>query len=317
MSQLKPLTYAIVFLCATSLFSQIGIHGDVYLPQKGFAGFLASEIYFNNGVVQSPNGKATVYFAPELIWRNASDKSHMATYVETPNHENFIYPIGDSKVLHPLAIHDAQNARVKTAYFEQKIFANQLGEDLEQLAAFHWEVKGDAAVQVSLYWNAQSKISALTNDLATLVFAGYNGSQWVTIPAKLSAINLAEQGTASLIAGKIISNDPIDFSTYTYLTIARKVGNTNLFISEAFSPNGDGINDVWYLQNAVHYPQMEIHVYNRWGEEVFVTTNGYDNNWNGVFKQQSTPLPSSSYFYQIDLEADGKVDFQGWVFIQN
>jgi gliding motility-associated-like protein len=306
-----------LFLIFFSQFSQgqIGIHSDVHLSDQSIVGFLSPQLHFQNGVVQSPNGEATIYFSPNLDWEGASDSSHISTYIAVDNHGNLIFPLGDGQGLHPLAIHNAANNAVKTAYIDQQAFGNQLEEGLERLAPFHWKIEGNSPVQISLTWNALSNISQLTNELSALTFVGYNGSVWESIPATVAALDLLNQGASSLIVGSIQSNDVIDLSVYSHLSLAGKEVVTDLFISEAFTPNGDGINDVWYLRNAARYPQMEIRVYNRWGAEVFSTTNGYDNNWNGVYKDQSDPLPSSSYFYQIDLEADGEIDFQGWVFI--
>ena len=312
---LQSLQYSISLLCCSFLWGQIGIHSDVHLSDESTVGFLSQQLLFQNGVVQSPNGEATIYFSPALEWETASNNSHISTYIEVDNHGNLIFPLGDGQGLHPLAIHNAANKRVKAAYSNQQAFSNQLEEGLERIAPFHWKIEGTTPVQISLTWNALSNISQLTNELAALTFVGYNGSTWESIPATVAALDLLNQGASSLTVGSIQSNDEIDLSVYTHLSLAGKEVVTDLFISEAFTPNGDGINDVWYLRNAERYPQMEIRIYNRWGAEVFATTNGYDNNWNGVYKDQSDPLPSSSYFYQIDLEADGEIDFQGWVFI--
>lgn len=301
-------------ICLT-VNAQIGIHSDVYVANNSVTGFLAPEIHFEDGVVQSTGGAATIYFSSDLNWRNASNDSHIATYVEVQNRANLVFPIGDGQGLHPLAIHNASNSRVKTAYFDQAAFANQLEDGINQIAPFHWKIEGNSPVQISLTWNALSAISQLTNDLDALTFIGYNGSRWEAIPATVAALDLLDQGTSSLNVGTILSDNPIDLSIYTHLSLAGKALVTDLMISEAFTPNGDGVNDVWYLRNADRYPQMEIRVYNRWGAEVFSTTNGYNNNWNGSYNDQSDPLPSSSYFYQIDLDADGEIDFQGWVFI--
>ncbi len=312
---LTPLQSGIALLFCCSLFGQIGIHGDIHLSDDTTIGFLSPYLLFQNGVVQSPNGTATVFFDSNLDWDQASDQSHISTFVEVENHGNLIFPIGDGQELHPLAIHNAANNRIKAAYVNQQAFGNQLGNDIEQLASFHWKTEGSTPAQISLTWNALSDISQLTNDLAALTFVGYNGSQWESIPATVAALDLLNQGASSLIVGSIQSDNSVDLSTYTHLSLGSKEVVTDLFISEAFTPNGDGVNDVWYLRNAERYPQMEIRVYNRWGAEVFSTTNGYDNNWNGSYNEQSDPLPSSSYFYQIDLDADGAIDFQGWVFI--
>lgn len=304
-----------MLFCCPFVLAQIGIHGDVHVFNNSTVGFLSSQLQFEDGIVRAVDGGATIYFSPDLNWENARDNSHIATYVEVDNHGNLIFPIGDGQGLHPLAIHNAANTSVKAAYFNQTAFSGQLDTSLERLANFHWRIEGARPVQLSLTWNALSNISQLTNELDALTFVGYNGNQWEEIPATVAALDLLNQGPSSLNVGSIQSNDAVDLSTYTHLSLASKELITDLLISEAFTPNGDGINDVWYLRNADRYPQMEIRIYNRWGAEVFSTTNGYDNNWNGTYNEQSTPLPSSSYFYQIDLDADGEIDFQGWVFI--
>ena len=64
--------------------------------------------------------------------------------------------------------------------------------------------------------------------------------------------------------------------------------------SNAFSPNGDGINDTWEIQNIDDWPNAQIFVYSRWGNKVFQTTN-YSNDWGG------DDLPSATYYYVIEL----------------
>jgi gliding motility-associated-like protein len=86
-------------------------------------------------------------------------------------------------------------------------------------------------------------------------------------------------------------------------------------ISEAFTPNGDGINDTWVISNIENHPNSVVRVFNRWGAEVFVARN-YQNNWDGHAKGNSSTLPAaSSYYYQIDLDGDGTIDKQGWIYI--
>jgi gliding motility-associated-like protein len=86
-------------------------------------------------------------------------------------------------------------------------------------------------------------------------------------------------------------------------------------VSEAITPNGDGINDTWMIYNIENYPNNSIRVFNRWGSEVFFA-RGYQNNWNGAYKNNSQPLPDSgSYYYQLDLDGNGSIEKDGWIYI--
>ena len=86
-------------------------------------------------------------------------------------------------------------------------------------------------------------------------------------------------------------------------------------ISQALTPNGDGINDTWMIYNIENYSNNTVRVFNRWGNEVFFA-KGYRNTWNGQYKNRSQTLPESgSYYYQIDLDGNGTVDYDGWLYI--
>ena len=85
-------------------------------------------------------------------------------------------------------------------------------------------------------------------------------------------------------------------------------------ISEAFTPNGDGVHDTWVIYNIEYYTKSIVRVFNAWGADVFYAVN-YKNNWDGSYKNNSVSLPDGSYYYQIDLDGNGTVDKEGWVYI--
>ena len=70
-----------------------------------------------------------------------------------------------------------------------------------------------------------------------------------------------------------------------------------LVIPNAFSPNNDGINDVWDIPNLRDYPGSTVQIFNRSGQLVF-TSNGYNKPWDG--KYLGAPLPIGTYYYIID-----------------
>ncbi|MFN5425308.1 MAG: gliding motility-associated C-terminal domain-containing protein, partial [Bacteroidota bacterium] len=82
-------------------------------------------------------------------------------------------------------------------------------------------------------------------------------------------------------------------------------------ISNAFSPNGDGINDVWVLRFLQDYPNATVQIVNRYGQVVFLST-GYSQPWDGKYRGQN--LPIGTYYYLINLR-NGKPTIVGSVTI--
>lgn len=69
----------------------------------------------------------------------------------------------------------------------------------------------------------------------------------------------------------------------------------NLWVPSAFSPNGDGKNDVFRVANLSFQNIQEFRVLNRWGQEVFAASD--NRGWNGTFKGK--PQDPATYFYLI------------------
>lgn len=69
-------------------------------------------------------------------------------------------------------------------------------------------------------------------------------------------------------------------------------------VPNAFSPNGDGINDRWVLENLSDYAGATVEVFNRYGQMVFRAT-GQSLSWDGTYNGK--PLPVATYYYIIDL----------------
>jgi gliding motility-associated-like protein len=74
----------------------------------------------------------------------------------------------------------------------------------------------------------------------------------------------------------------------------------DLDITSGFTPNGDGVNDSWIIDNIELFPSMAVHVFNRWGVEVF-ESQGYNANiaWDGTY--EGSFLPSGTYYFTIEL----------------
>jgi gliding motility-associated-like protein len=76
----------------------------------------------------------------------------------------------------------------------------------------------------------------------------------------------------------------------------------NEFVPSGFTPNGDGLNDIFRPTFLKYQKLVEFTVYNRWGQKVFSTSNK-DEGWDGTFNSQ--PQDMGVYFYNIIVSRAG------------
>jgi gliding motility-associated-like protein len=91
----------------------------------------------------------------------------------------------------------------------------------------------------------------------------------------------------------------------------------DFFIPEGFSPNKDGINDLFVIRGIEFYPNNTFLVFNRWGNKVF-ESKSYLNTWDGTSNLGITvgtdELPVGTYFYILDL-GDGSDVYKGTIYL--
>lgn len=81
----------------------------------------------------------------------------------------------------------------------------------------------------------------------------------------------------------------------------------NIMIPNAFTPNGDGKNDVFKLLNISREQQLiEFKIFNRWGTIMFSTTNP-EEGWDGRFHNQDQPTGVYGYGIRIQY-SDGLIE---------
>jgi len=81
-----------------------------------------------------------------------------------------------------------------------------------------------------------------------------------------------------------------------------------LFIPNVITPNGDGFNDVFYIDGLEQYKTNRLIIFNRFGQEVYVRRN-YTNDWNGQ------GLNKGTYYYILEVELNGVNNqvFKGYI----
>ena len=145
-------------------------------------------------------------------------------------------------------------------------------------------------------------------------------------PTNLQPINSGDKATTIVWTpskGLSCSNCLTPVLTTNTNTLLKIVGTTALFCKDsatlqvnayhkshialpnAFSPNGDGLNDVFYVIAGKDVKQVkQFQVFNRWGQKMFERTNGKTNDtsfgWNGYYNGQL--VAQGTYVYQIVIE---------------
>jgi gliding motility-associated-like protein len=117
-----------------------------------------------------------------------------------------------------------------------------------------------------------------------------------------------------------IATPPHD-TTYTLNVVSGSCGTATssvfvrvyqqITIPNTFSPNNDGINDYWNIDALVTYPECEVLVFNRYGQQVYKSI-GYNKPWDGT--SNGSALPAGAYYYIIDLK-NGTRKLADWVLI--
>jgi gliding motility-associated-like protein len=99
------------------------------------------------------------------------------------------------------------------------------------------------------------------------------------------------------------------------VTKTLEVNDQQFLIPDAFTPNGDGKNDLFEIKGIERYPNNELQVFNRWGNLVY-SMKSYNNSWDGTPNAKSMgsgKLPAGTYFYIFTLNDGSGQAFRAYV----
>lgn len=92
-----------------------------------------------------------------------------------------------------------------------------------------------------------------------------------------------------------------------FVRVYKKLGIVN-----TFTPNSDGVNDIWNIKNIDDYPNAQIDIYDRGGQRIFHSI-GYGKPWDGTNK--GSKAIAGTYYYIIDFKEGGLKKKSGWVLL--
>ena len=159
----------------------------------------------------------------------------------------------------------------------------------------------NVGANVEIYTGGSANlIAAETLDNKTYLWTPILG---LTTPNSSSTI--ASPSTTTTYILKVSSID----NCIAFDTIVVTVKDGNIVIPNAFSPNGDGINDTWQIKLLNSFLNAKVQVFNRQGQLVF-NTKGYSKPWDGT--SNGKPLPIGTYYYVIE-PGNGLERKTGWI----
>lgn len=319
-----PTVYTLIYLCSLFFFpldnyAQIQIGGRLHIAEKGVMHIAYTDTYLHGGKITTTRSGDYGYLslAQHSQVHNADHNAHVDGVIRMYGPEQVIFVTGNDNVFQPARLINLNNPKPVDLSFT---FIPHTHDDREDLLVeisnrFYWSVHhGEAEANLSLSWNAFSGLDALTKEnLNNLSIAGFDGTQWRVIESEVDPEHFYGGGTPTLLNGSISSVHPVNLAGYSAFTLARINVTNFLNVSQGFTPNGDGINDTWHIENIEQFPQAKIRVYSRWQRLVYSQNGLYRNDWDGHYKGGA--LPDASYFYTIDRDADGFVDQSGWIYI--
>ena len=177
------------------------------------------------------------------------------------------------------------------------------------------------ATQISINESLPSGYSYVSHQES---MGSYDGFSTWSIPALMD-------GDAAELKIKVVVNDSGNYASVTNIISLdqRDIDESNdvaavtttpvcLSIFNEFSPNNDGVNDVFRIDCVSQYPNNTLKIFNRSGTLVY-SKKGYDNTWNGTANARVTintskKLPSGTYYYVFDI-GDGSKPKTGWLYI--
>ncbi|WP_082711042.1 gliding motility-associated C-terminal domain-containing protein [Myroides odoratus] len=249
---------------------------------------------------------------------NASDKSYVEGEVNKKGNEIFKYPIGNKKKYRYAKISASKNSKdvfVGKYVFEDEDFFNKhvtksgLIQELNNKEYWIIDRADNTAgdILLTLSWDERTTPATLLNDVENnMHIVRWDSDQelWVD-----------EGGVVDMSSKEITTISTVKgYGVFTLATV-KKGWNLegDVVIYNLVTPDNDGKNDYFIIENINKYPNNRVEIYNRWGVKVYETTN-YDSNGDGstnvftgysggkVTVDKNKKLPSGTYYYVINYE---------------
>jgi gliding motility-associated-like protein len=267
---------------------------------------ITDQITLTNGILTSANG-AKIIFKETAQITGGSDASHIRGPVYQQGVGDKLFPIGNGSVYLPVELKGISGSSPQIGITDVEITSTILKKSSSLMG-----------ISAARYWQIDKVSGSLDNARIILPVRGENvlltdTQKAVVAQAQSLDSNFENIGQSFFDGtnsnGKITSDKA---PTLPFVTLAT-AENIGLIVYNAVSPNGDGLNEFFRIDNIGKYPSNTVAIFNRWGDKVFEISN-YDNDQR-VFRGKSDSnkeLVSGTYFYLINKN-DGSEQVNGFL----
>ncbi|MGO3183307.1 MAG: DUF7507 domain-containing protein [Aequorivita sp.] len=140
-------------------------------------------------------------------------------------------------------------------------------------------------------------------------------------------IDAGEVVNHAIVSGEDIGGSIVEADAEAVVVLPDVLG-TDFEIFNGITPNGDGMNDYFWVKGIHNYPNNNVKIFNRWGVLVY-ETDGYgrgeddsQNTFTGISEgrvtvQKDKELPTGTYFYILTFQGEnpGKDSYTGYLYI--
>lgn len=249
---------------------------------------------------------------------NVRDGAYVEGVIEKIGKEAFTYPTGAQGFYRAARISAPKSSKDvflgRYVYQDEAFFnarPNAVGVVNEVNNQEYWLIdKANGAqsdVLLTLSWDERTTPVSLLNDPETelhIVRWDANEQLWVD---EGGVVDMSRQEVTTIATVK-------GYGFFTLATVKKDwILDGDVVIYNLVTPDGDGKNDYFIIDNLHNYPNNKVEIFNRWGARVF-ETRGYDPKGDGssnVFRGYSegkatldkgSKLPSGTYYYVVTYE---------------
>jgi len=129
-----------------------------------------------------------------------------------------------------------------------------------------------------------------SNDL--VLAPAIDGITYIVNGATAGNVTITRQGSYSITATDNFGCQ----RTFNVNVVGKKCTDCDLYLPSAFTPNGDGLNDIFKATSYCNFSGFDLQIFNRWGEKVFESHNS-NTGWDGTYL--GSKMLSGIYVYLI------------------